>query len=76
MSLGSFILDLLVDPVDHKGLLYIESESLLYNDRRHVAFSVEEGIPVLLETEARAVDAAEHARLVGLAEVRRTGPKS
>jgi hypothetical protein len=37
---------------------------------------VEEGIPVLLETEARAVDAAEHARLVGLAEVRRTGPKS
>jgi hypothetical protein len=41
-----------------------------------VAFAVEDDIPVLLETEARAIDAAEHQRLVGLANLRRTGPKS
>ncbi len=76
MALSDFILDLLVDPVDHKGLLWVESENLLYNDRRHVAFEVQGSIPVLLETEARAIDAAEHARLVGITGVRRTGPKS
>jgi uncharacterized protein len=76
MALSDFLLTLLVDPVDHKGLLYIEAENLLYNDRRHVAFAVEDDIPVLLETEARVIDAAEHQRLVGLADVRRTGPKN
>ena len=75
MALSDFVLNLIVDPVDHQGLLYIESESLLYNDRRHVAFEVQKDIPVLLETEARAIDAAEHARLVGIACVRRSGPK-
>lgn len=75
MTLSNFVLDLIVDPLDHRGLLYIESESLLYNDRRHVAFEVREGIPVLLETEARSIDAGEHARLVGIVQVRRTGPK-
>lgn len=75
MALTDFLLGLIVDPVDHKGLLYIESENLLYNDRRHVAFEVIDDIPVLLETEAKAVDAAEHQRLVGLPSLRRTGPQ-
>jgi uncharacterized protein YbaR (Trm112 family) len=76
MALSDFLVGILVDPVDLKGLLYSEEENLLYNDRRHVAFAVEDDIPVLLETEARAIDAAEHQRLVGLANLRRTGPKS
>jgi uncharacterized protein len=74
VSLDPFLLALLRDPVDREPLLYVESASLLYNPRRRVAYEVRGAIPVLLDTEARPVDDAEHERLVGDPGARPTGP--
>ncbi|HEV2426844.1 MAG TPA: Trm112 family protein [Acidimicrobiales bacterium] len=63
MSLDPFLLNLLRDPIDKEPLLYVETDSILYNPRRRVAYEVRGAIPVLLDTEARPVDDAEHERL-------------
>lgn len=73
MSLDPFLLNLLRDPVDKEPLLYVESEATLYNPRRRVAYEVRGAIPVLLDTEARPIDDAEHARLVADPGARYTG---
>ena len=63
MPLDSLLVEILVDPIDHGSLLYFEDEQLLYNPRRKVAFAVNDGIPVVLPDEGRAVEAEEAARL-------------
>lgn len=55
MSLDSFLLDVLRDPVDGGELYYVEQSSVLYNPRRRVAYEVKGAIPVLLPDEARNV---------------------
>jgi uncharacterized protein len=63
MGLDPFLIGVLGDPIDHGPLLYLESQAVLYNPRRRVAYAVRGAIPVLLPDEARAVDDEEHARL-------------
>jgi uncharacterized protein len=65
MALDKFVLELIEDPTDHQPLTYVASENVLYNPRLRLAYEVRDAIAVLLPTEARSVDEAEHARLVG-----------
>lgn len=68
--LDQSLLSILVCPVDRKPLLLVdadvgdEQEQALYNPRLRCAYRIEDGIPVLLVDEARAVDDSEHARLM------------
>ena len=73
MSLDSFLLELLEDPIDHQKLFYVAEKSVLYNPRRRVAYEVRGSIPVLLPDEARAVSDEEHGRYVADPEARSTG---
>ena len=57
------LLSILVCPADRGPLMY--TADLLYNPRLRRAYRIDDGIPVLLVDEARDVDDAEHARLVG-----------
>lgn len=60
MSLDSFLLTVLRDPIDGGELHYVESANVLYNPRRRVAYHVQGAIPVLLPDEARDVSETEH----------------
>lgn len=60
------LLSILVCPADRGPLMY--TADLLYNPRLRRAYRIDDGIPVLLVDEARDVDDAEHARLVGEAQ--------
>lgn len=61
------LLDILVCPADRGPLLLVQAAGgeELYNPRLRRAYRVEDGIPVLLIDEARAVDDDEHARFSG-----------
>ena len=63
MSLDSFLLELLEDPIDHQNLFYVAEKNVLYNPRRRVAYEVRGSIPVMLDSEARRVGADEHEAL-------------
>ena len=54
MSLNEELLSLLVCPQDKGPLEYHEYEQLLVNPRLHIAYPIDDGIPVLLEDEALA----------------------
>ena len=58
MSLDPLLIELLVDPVDHGELLYVEAAGVLYNPRRRLVYAVSDGIPVLLPDEATSADDA------------------
>jgi uncharacterized protein YbaR (Trm112 family) len=73
VALDPFLLDLLVDPVDHGPLRYVASRDVLYNPRTRRAYEVRDDIPVLLSEEARAVEASEHEAIMGDASGRDTG---
>ncbi len=61
-SLDPIVRHRLVCPQDHGPLLDAGDE--LYNPRLRVAYRIDaDGIPVMLATEARAVDDEEHQRL-------------
>ena len=76
MSLDSFVLSLIEDPADHQVLLYVESDSVLYNPRTRVAYPVKGSIPVLLETETRPATEDEHQRWTQPGIGRATGSPS
>ena len=73
MALDSFLLELLEDPVDHGPLLYIESDQVLYNPRRRVAYEVRDSIPVLLPDESKPVSEPQHEVYVKDPTARPTG---
>ncbi len=56
MALDPQLLDILVCPEDKEGLLYFEAEDILYNPRLHRTYAVRDGIPIMLASEARALD--------------------
>ncbi|GAA1483038.1 Trm112 family protein [Gordonia sinesedis] len=63
-SLDPVVRDILVCPQDLGPLLDAGDE--LYNPRLRVAYPIDtNGIPVLLASDARPVDEAEHRRLTG-----------
>ncbi|MDI3315644.1 MAG: Trm112 family protein [Mycobacterium sp.] len=59
------LLSILVCPADRGPLLLVDE--MLYNPRLRRAYRIEDGIPVLLVDEARAVGDDEHARLMARA---------
>ncbi|MGL6233975.1 MAG: Trm112 family protein [Segniliparus sp.] len=67
MAIDAKLLEILACPQDHGPLLYVPDE-LLYNPRLHVAYPVEDGLPVLLADHARAVDGAEHEKILAAAQ--------
>lgn len=73
MALDTFLLELLQDPVDRGPLRYVAALEVLYNPRTHQAYAVNDDIAVLLSTEARDVDEAEHERIMSDASGRDTG---
>jgi len=68
MTLAAELLEILACPEDKGPLYYIESESVLYNDRLHRTYEIRDDIPVMLIDEATTVDDAEHDRLLGIIE--------
>ena len=59
------LLSILVCPADRGPLLAVDD--MLYNPRLHMAYRIEDGIPVLLVDEAVDVGPAEHERLMAQA---------
>ena len=73
MALDAFLLELLEDPADHGPLRYVASLDVLYNPRTRHAYEVRDDIPVLLTTETREVDEAEHDLIMNDPAGRDTG---
>ena len=64
MALDAFLLELIEDPADHGPLRYVASRDVLYNPRTRQAYEVRDDIPVLLSSEVRDVDDAEHEEIM------------
>jgi uncharacterized protein YbaR (Trm112 family) len=73
VALDSFLVELLEDPADHGPLRYVASRDVLYNPRSRKAYEVRDDIPVLLTSEARDVDDAEHEAIMNDPSGRDTG---
>ena len=63
MALEDALLDILVCPIDKRGLLYFADEAVLYNPRLRWLYRIEDGIPLMLANQAVAVPEQEHQRL-------------
>jgi uncharacterized protein len=64
VALDEALLELLVCPIDKRGLLYFADEALLYNPRLRRSYRIENDIPVMLAQGATPVADDEHARLI------------
>jgi uncharacterized protein YbaR (Trm112 family) len=64
MSLNPNLLDILVCPVTKTTLVYDKNKQELISTAANLAFPVRDGIPVMLEEDARQISAeeAEHYR--------------
>ena len=51
MTLEDALLDILVCPIDKRGLLYFADEAVLYNPRLRWLYRIEDGIPLMLPEE-------------------------
>ncbi len=64
MALDEALLEILVCPIDKRGLLYFADEALLYNPRLRRGYRIENDIPVMLAQHGAPVPDDEHARLI------------
>lgn len=64
MALEQALLDILVCPIDKRGLLYFDSDSILYNPRLRRLYRIEDDVPVMLADQAVPVPDEEHIRLM------------
>ena len=62
MSLDPELLEILACPEDKEDLIYIETDSSLYNPRLRKAYEIRNGIPVLLVSESKPVNDEDHER--------------
>jgi len=67
MALEDALLDILVCPIDKRGLLYFAGDAVLYNPRLRWLYRIEDDVPLMLASQAVAVSEQEHERLVGCA---------
>jgi len=58
------LLDVLVCPIDKRGLLYFADDAMLYNPRLRRLYRIENDIPVMLPKLAAPVPDEEHERLM------------
>lgn len=73
MALDPQLLEILACPEDKGSLLFFATEQVLYNPRLKRKYRVENDVPQMLIEEAKTADAAEHERLLALAQ--QTGVK-
>jgi uncharacterized protein len=64
MALEQALLDILVCPIDKRGLLYFADDAVLYNPRLRRLYRIENDIPLMLPEQAVPVPDKEHTRLV------------
>ena len=67
MALEDALLDILVCPIDKRGLLYFADQAVLYNPRLRWLYRIEEGIPLMLASQAVPASEQEHVRLMACA---------
>jgi uncharacterized protein YbaR (Trm112 family) len=64
MALERPLLDILVCPIDKRGLFYFADDAMLYNPRLRRLYRIENGIPLMLPEQAVPVSEEEHGRLM------------
>ena len=64
MALEPALLDVLVCPIDKRGLLYFADDAVLYNPRLRRLYRIENDIPLMLPKLAVPVPDAEHDRMM------------
>jgi uncharacterized protein len=64
MALEDALLDILVCPIDKRGLLYFAAEAALYNPRLRRLYRIEDGVPLMVARQAVPVPEEEHSRLM------------
>ena len=64
MALEDALLDILVCPIDKRGLLYFADDALLYNPRLRRLYRIEDDVPLMLAHQAVPVPEEEHQRLM------------
>ena len=64
MALEDALLDILVCPIDKRGLLYFADDAMLYNPRLRRLYRIEDGVPLMLASQAVPVPEQEHSRLM------------
>ena len=74
MAIDPKLLEILACPEDHGALLYFQADGALYNPRLKRKYAIVDDIPVMLIEEAKAVDAAEHERLMQKAKAKGIKP--
>jgi uncharacterized protein len=67
MALEDALLDILVCPIDKRGLLYFADDAVLYNPRLRRLYRVDGDIPLMLADQAEPVPDEEHQRLMNCA---------
>ncbi len=64
MALEEALLEVLVCPIDKRGLLYFADDAVLYNPRLRRLYRIEDGVPQMLARQAVPVPEEEHNRLM------------
>jgi uncharacterized protein len=64
MPLEQALLDILVCPIDKRGLLYFADDAVLYNPRLRRLYRIENDIPLMLPRQDVPVPDEEHRRLM------------
>jgi uncharacterized protein YbaR (Trm112 family) len=64
MAMEHALLDILVCPIDKRGLLYFADDAILYNPRLRRLYRIENDIPLMLPKQAVPVPDEEHNRLM------------
>jgi uncharacterized protein YbaR (Trm112 family) len=64
MTLEDALLDILVCPIDKRGLLYFADDAVLYNPRLRRLYRIQDGVPLMLARQAVPVPEEEHNRLM------------
>ena len=67
MALEDALLDIIVCPIDKRGLLYFSDDAVLYNPRLRRLYRIDGDIPLMLADQAEPVPDEEHQRLMNCA---------
>ena len=69
MALEDALLEILVCPIDKRGLLYFADDAALYNPRLRRLYRIENDVPLMLPRQAEPVPDEEHSRLMKCARL-------
>ena len=64
MALEEALLEVLVCPIDKRGLFYFAGDAVLYNPRLRRIYRMSAGYPVMLADRAEPATEDEHQRLI------------